>query len=80
MSSAKWWPFCSGLSVLTHKQLEMHGCKFRTFATDAMVLKHQAISTHTADYIFIVLEQFHVKYHGYSEQYYWIKSFFERAT
>ena len=32
-----------------------------TVATDALVLKHQAISIHSADYIFIVLDQFHTK-------------------
>ena len=34
---------------LTHKQLEMHGCIFSTVATDALVLKHQAISIYIAD-------------------------------
>ena len=29
--------------------------------TDALVLKHQAISTHSADWIFIVLDWFHTK-------------------
>ena len=29
--------------------------------TDALVLKHQAISIHSADNIFIVLDQFHTK-------------------
>ena len=33
------------LSWLTHKQLEMHVCIFSPVATDALVLKHQAIST-----------------------------------
>ena len=47
VSSAKWRPFCLGLNVLTHKQLEMHGCVTITVATDAPVLKHQAISTHS---------------------------------
>ena len=30
-------------------------------ATDALVLKHQAIGTHSADNIFIVLGQFHIQ-------------------
>ena len=34
---------------LTHKNLETHDCVFRTVATDALVLKYQAISTHSAD-------------------------------
>ena len=34
---------------LTHKHLEIHGCILNTVATDALVLKHQAISTHSAD-------------------------------
>ena len=35
--------------ILTHKQLETHGCILRAVATDALVLKHQAISIHGAD-------------------------------
>ena len=42
---------------LTHKQLETHVCVISTVATDALVLKHQAISMHNAGYIFIVLER-----------------------
>ena len=34
---------------LTHKQLEMHRYIIRTIATDGLVLKHQAISIHSAD-------------------------------
>ena len=49
MSSANWWPICSGLSLLTHKHLETHGSVLSTVATDALVLKHQAISIHIAD-------------------------------
>ena len=45
----------------TLKQLEMHGCILSTLATDALVLKHQAISIHSADKIFIVLDHFHAK-------------------
>ena len=33
----------------THKQLEKHGCVLSTAATDALVLKQQAISIHSAD-------------------------------
>ena len=47
--------------VLIHKQLEMHGCVLSTVATDALVLKHQAISIHIADEILILLDQFHAK-------------------
>ena len=32
-----------------------------TVATDALVLKHQAISIHNADWTFIVLDQFDIK-------------------
>ena len=46
---------------LTHKQLEMHGCVISTVATAALVLKHQAISNHSADKIFMVSAQFHTK-------------------
>ena len=46
---------------LTLKHRETHGCVVSTVATDALVLKHQAISIHNADYTFIVLDQFHIK-------------------
>ena len=36
----------------------MNGCILSTVATDALVLKHQAISIHSADEIFIVLDPF----------------------
>ena len=39
----------SAYKGLTHKQLKMHGCIISTVATDALVLKHQAISIHSAD-------------------------------
>ena len=32
----------------THKELEMHGCVVSIIAADALVLKHQAISNHSA--------------------------------
>ena len=35
--------------ALTHKQQETHGCIASTVATDALVLKHQAISSNSAD-------------------------------
>ena len=37
------------LSDLTHKQLETHGFRLSTVATDALVPKHQAVSIHSAD-------------------------------
>ena len=37
------------LSLLTLKHRETHGCVVSTVATDALVLKHQAISIHNAD-------------------------------
>ena len=40
---------CFSLNVLTHKQLETHGCLLRTVATDALVPMHQAISIHNSD-------------------------------
>ena len=49
---------------LIHKYLEMHGCIHSIVATNALVLKHQAISTHNADYIFISLYLFVQKYYG----------------
>ena len=51
----QWLLFCwriyvaLGLNELNHKQLEMHGCVLSTVATDALVLKHQAISFHNTD-------------------------------
>ena len=36
-------------SYLTLKHRETHGCVVSTVATDALVLKHQAISIHNAD-------------------------------
>ena len=39
---------CLGLNVLTHTQLEMHVCVLTTVITDALVLKHQGISIHSA--------------------------------
>ena len=36
-------------TLLTHKYRETHGCVVSTVATDALVLKHQAISIHNAD-------------------------------
>ena len=53
--------FSQGISELTPKQLEMHACLFSNVATDAMVLKHQAIRTHSADKISIVLDKFHTE-------------------
>ena len=35
--------------ALTLKQQETHGCVVSNVATDALVLKHQAISIHNAD-------------------------------
>ena len=46
---------------LTHKQLETHRCVLSTVATNAMVLKHQAICIHYADYLFVVLDKFHIR-------------------
>ena len=41
--------WCWPAFELTPKHREMHGCIVSTVATDAMVLKHQAISIHNAD-------------------------------
>ena len=51
----------NSISMLTHKQLETHGCILSTVATDALVLKHQAISIHSVDQIFITLDQFNTE-------------------
>ena len=49
------------IQVLTYKQLEMRRYILGTVVTDGMVLKHQAISIHSVDEIFIVLDQFHTE-------------------
>ena len=46
---------------LSLKELEMCGCVPSAVATDDLVLKHQAISIHSADQISIVLDQFQMK-------------------
>ena len=49
---------------LTHKQLETHGFLQSIVATDVVVLKHQAISIHSADKFFIALTILAQKYHS----------------
>ena len=39
-----------GHNELTHKELEMHGCILSTVAIDALVLKHQTNSIHSASF------------------------------
>ena len=46
------------LEYVAPKQLETYGCVFSIVATDALVLEHQGISIHSADEIFITLDQF----------------------
>ena len=46
---------------LTHKLWETHGGILSIVATDALVLKHKAISMHSPDLIFLLLGQFHTK-------------------
>ena len=50
MSYGKWWTFCLGFNVITHKQLRTHRCVLSNgaVATDALVLKYQAISSSSA--------------------------------
>ena len=55
--------------ILTHKQLEMHGCICSNVAVDALVLKHQAISTHNADKFVLYQANFMQIYCIYNEQY-----------
>ena len=42
--------------TLNLRQLWMHWCALCTVATDALVLQHQGISTHSADHIFFVMD------------------------
>ena len=44
---------------LAHKQLETHGWVLSTVAIDVSVPKHQAISTHTTEWICRAVGQFH---------------------
>ena len=46
------------LCCITHKQMWMHWCILNTVAADALVLKQQTISIHSAEKILIVLDQF----------------------
>ena len=46
----------------------MHGCLLSTVATDALVLKHQTISIHSADKTFIVLDKFYIILHSEQHQ------------
>ena len=39
--------------------METHGCVFGIVTIDAPVLKHQAISLHCADQVYIALDQLH---------------------
>ena len=41
--------WCDKNVYLTLKHRETHGCVVNIVATDALVLKHQAISIHNAD-------------------------------
>ena len=47
--------------AVVHKELETQRCALSPVATDALVLKHKAISIQCADYIFIVFDKFHTK-------------------
>ena len=46
--------------VWTLKPLGTQWCVLSSVATDALVLKHQTISNHSAEWIFIELDWFHV--------------------
>ena len=50
-----------GLPCLTHKHLETDGGAMSTVATDVLVLKHQAISIHSGDLLFIAPLDIHTK-------------------
>ena len=63
-----WIRTCSDLLTLEH--WETYGCVVSTVATNALVLKHQAISIHKADQTFFVMYRtsFISKYYTYGEQ------------
>ena len=52
---------CDNSVGLTHEWLQTHGCVLSTVGTDALGLKHQAISIHSVNSIIIVLDQFHTE-------------------
>ena len=54
---------------LIHTRLEMYRCTFSNGAAGALVLKQQDTSSHIADSIFILLDQFHLRYYFYCERY-----------
>ena len=52
LNSKEWytlWHENAYLCFLTHKRLETQECVLSIVGTDAVVLKHQGISTHSAD-------------------------------
>ena len=55
--------------VLTDKHLEMHECILSTVATDALVLKHQAISIHSTDQLYSAFNQFHQKVRNFEKNF-----------
>ena len=63
---------------LSPKYLEMRGCLFCLVPTDALVLKHQAISKHNAHKMSDVQDQLHIKISFYNEQHYKIILNFEK--
>ena len=66
------WNVC----LSTHKQLEMYMCILSTVATDALVLKYQAISIQNDDCYSAYWNSFIQKYYIDSEQHYKNKSKF----
>ena len=56
-----------GWDELTPKQLEMDWGVLSTVSSDALVLKHQTISVHSADKTFIALDQFHTQNYIHGE-------------
>ena len=48
-------------TLLSHKQRERLAYIISIVATDGLVLKHQAISVHSAELIFILLDQFDIR-------------------
>ena len=49
-------------------------------AVDALMLKHQATSTHSADALFIVMDQFLTKYCMYSKHHLQLKLKFDETA
>ena len=66
--------------TLTLKHRETHGCLFKTVATDALVVKHQAISIHSVDKYLLYLSAFTPQYLILNERHEKVELHFEKKN